>query len=197
MPPLQAKDPALAQESWDRFLPKFKKKNVQRKKPKKVGQRGTDCVVCCRCRSCVHKRHQTKWPNQHGWAPNSPSCNCLLPDTSPPSPPLPPQVREKKDYTPFPPPQQPSKEDLMLESGEYFLSAEQKAARAAAAQAARQAARTEERQRQREAAFQAPAEGGRGSAAAQQGAAAAAAAPGQQTAASLAEGLKKKLKGAW
>lgn len=84
----------------------------------------------------------------------------------------------------------------MLESGEYFLSAEQKAARAAAAQAARQAARTEERQRQREAAFQAPTEGGRAAGSgggAQQ--AAAAAPPGQQTAASLAEGLKAKLKG--
>ena len=48
-----AKDPTLAEENWDRFLPKFKKKNVKRQKPM--------------------------------------------------------EVREKKTYTPFPPPQPPSK----------------------------------------------------------------------------------------
>lgn len=195
-PPPQAKDPALAQESWDRFLPNFKKKNVQRKKPKKVGgsgaggegQCGVHPPVCMK----VDKGDIACWPQQHSSTLQNTRHSCRPPVPPSPPHPSPPQVREKKDYTPFPPPQQPSKEDLMLESGEYFLSAEQKAARAAAAQAARQAARTEERQRQREAAFQAPAEGGRGGGAAQQGAAAAA--QGQQTAASLAEGLKKKLK---
>jgi ribosomal RNA assembly protein len=98
-----AKDPALAEENWQRFLPNFKKKNVQRKKPRKI--------------------------------------------------------REKKVYTPFPPPIQPSKVDLALESGEYFLSQEQKQARAKAQQEERQASKVEERKKQREAAFIAPKEG--------------------------------------
>lgn len=59
-----AKDPALANENWERFLPKFHKKNVQTKKPLKI--------------------------------------------------------RAKAVYTPFPPPQLPSKVDLAIESGEYF-----------------------------------------------------------------------------
>jgi ribosomal RNA assembly protein len=95
-----AKDPALAEENWSRFLPNFKKKNVQRHRPKKV--------------------------------------------------------REKKDYTPFPPPQRPSKIDLMIESGEYFLSQEQKMANARAAKYAEQEKKLEEKRKQRESAFVAP-----------------------------------------
>lgn len=59
-----AKDPALKDQNWERFLPKFKNKNVQRKKTK---------------------------------------------------------VKEKKEYTPFPPSQAESKVDKQLASGEYFL----------------------------------------------------------------------------
>lgn len=97
-----AKDPELAKENWERFLPKFRKKNVQRHKPNKI--------------------------------------------------------RQKKEYSPFPPPQQPSKVDLMIESGEYFLSKEQKEAKAKTSKAEKQEARLEERRKAREAAFVAPKE---------------------------------------
>ncbi|OMJ19291.1 KRR1 small subunit processome component-like protein [Smittium culicis] len=65
------KDPALKNESWDRFLPNFKKKNVKAKKPNKVG-------------------------------------------------------KKSKDRSLFPPAPQPSKIDLQLESGEYFLKPEER-----------------------------------------------------------------------
>jgi ribosomal RNA assembly protein len=68
-----AKDPELKDQSWDRFLPQFKKRSLsKRKKPLKV----TD--------------------------------------------------KSKKTYTPFPPPQQKSKVDLQIETGEYFLGRQAK-----------------------------------------------------------------------
>ena len=68
-----AKDPELANENWDRFLPNFKKRTLSKRRvPHKV----TD--------------------------------------------------KAKKVYTPFPPPQEKSKVDLQIESGEYFLSKQAK-----------------------------------------------------------------------
>jgi ribosomal RNA assembly protein len=69
-----AKDPALANEDWSRFLPQFQKKNVPRRKPK-----------------------NSKSSSKSGSSSD-------------------------KAYTPFPPPQQPSKIDLQLDTGEYFAS---------------------------------------------------------------------------
>lgn len=96
-----AKNPALANENWDRFLPKFKKKNVKQKKVKS---------------------------------------------------------KEKKPYTPFPPPQQPSKIDLQLESGEYFLSDKKKSDKKWQEKQVKQAEKIAENKRKRAAAFVPPKE---------------------------------------
>ncbi|KAI6687050.1 hypothetical protein NL676_023878 [Syzygium grande] len=95
------RDPAFANENWDRFLPKFKKKNVKQKKVKS---------------------------------------------------------KEKKPYTPFPPPQPPSKIDLQLESGEYFLSDKKKSEKQWRDKQEKQAEKTAENKRKREAAFIPPEE---------------------------------------
>ncbi|KAL2897219.1 KRR1 small subunit processome component [Bienertia sinuspersici] len=96
-----AKDPNLANENWDRFLPQFKKKNVQKKKGK---------------------------------------------------------GKEKKPYTPFPPPQQPSKIDQQLETGEYFLSEQKKSAKQWREKEEKQAQKSVENKRKREAAYIPPEE---------------------------------------
>lgn len=158
-----AKDPALASESWDRFLPHFKHRNVPRQKPHKVGvrpftSRGSARHLRSSCASprCPLQRLLVARPGERRVAAGLPAgphtrtqrvqhggvCHA--------------QVRAKKTYTPFPPPQQPSKVDLQLESGEYFLSRDDKAAAAAASKRAAQAAKTQERKRDRAAAFVAP-----------------------------------------
>ena len=68
-----AKDPNLANENWERFLPNFKKKALsKRRQPFKIVD------------------------------------------------------KSKKVYTPFPPPQEKSKIDLQMDSGEYFLARQAK-----------------------------------------------------------------------
>ena len=95
-----AKDPELANENWDRFLPKFKKKNVQRRKV----------------------------------------------------------VIKEKEYTPFPPPQQPRKVDLQMESGEFFLSKEEKRRQEEEERRKKQQVKLQEKQEKRMARFKAPKE---------------------------------------
>jgi len=97
-----AKDPSLAGENWERFLPSFAKKTVARKKPKVVGA--------------------------------------------------------KKQYTPFPPEQQPSKVDLEVASGEYFLHEAQRKLKKKAEKMAEAKDTARERKEAREAVFVAPAE---------------------------------------
>lgn len=60
---------------------------------------------------------------------------------------------KKKQYTPFPPPQQPSKVDLQLESGEYFLHEDEKRRRRLEERKAQQGTATAARKAKREQAF--------------------------------------------
>src|SRR5271169_4208353 len=69
-----AKDPKLANQSWDRFLPKLPKKSLSKRRKPRV-------------------------------------------------------INEKKDKPLFPPPQQPRKVDLQMESGEYFMKGWEKKAK--------------------------------------------------------------------
>lgn len=99
------KDPELATENWERFLPHFKKRNLStRRKPLKV----TD--------------------------------------------------KSKKVYTPFPPPQEKSKVDLQIESGEYFLGKQAKERAARERRQEQQSERQVERKREREKDFVPPKE---------------------------------------
>lgn len=95
------KDPKLKNESWDRFLPNYKSKNVSRKQPKKV---------------------------------------------------------KKKNYTPFPPPQQESQIDKELATGEYFLKDEQKKAKRNHEKEEKQAQAKKAKQEQRQKDFISPKE---------------------------------------
>jgi ribosomal RNA assembly protein len=101
------KDPELAGESWDRFLPHFKKRNLSKRRvPFKVAD------------------------------------------------------KSKKVYTPFPPPQEKSKVDLQIESGEYFLGKQAKERAAKEERLEKQREKKAEKLKEREKEFEAPKEDG-------------------------------------
>ncbi|KAI9186399.1 hypothetical protein LWI28_016841 [Acer negundo] len=68
------------------------------------------------------------------------------------------QSKEKKPYTPLPPPPQPSKIDKLLESGEYFLSDKKKESKKWQEKQEKQAEKTADNKRKGEAAFIPPEE---------------------------------------
>ncbi|EJD00870.1 ribosomal RNA assembly protein mis3 [Fomitiporia mediterranea MF3/22] len=124
-----AKDPKLANESWDRFLPKFRKRHL--KTSEKTARKNE-----------AHRSKDEARKEAGLDVDGSTTAN----------------IPKKKVYTPFPPPQQPRKVDLQLESGEYFLKPREKEAKEAQKRKEKQAEVTAERQAKRAEAFVAPTE---------------------------------------
>ncbi|KIM25221.1 hypothetical protein M408DRAFT_331325 [Serendipita vermifera MAFF 305830] len=125
-----AKDPKLATESWDRFLPKFRKRHL------------TSAEKSAKKREAESSKAQARQEA----APSEEAD-----DSEPPK-------KKKKVYTPFPPPQLPRKVDLQLESGEYFLKSTEKEAREAARKKKHQEEVSAQRKAERAEAFVAPVE---------------------------------------
>jgi len=124
-----AKDPQLATESWDRFLPKFRRQHLSTSE------------------KTAKKNEKIKEKDEARKAAGLPS----LSEAKKEKP-------AKKVYTPFPPAQLPRKIDLQLESGEYFLKNTEKEAKEARRRKDKQEEVTAEKRAKRAEAYVAPAE---------------------------------------
>jgi len=123
-----AKDPKLATESWDRFLPQFRKRHLKTSEKTARKNSAVEAKVEARRAAGFDEEEAKK------------------------------TEKKKKVYTPFPPAQLPRKIDLQLESGEYFLKAHEKEAREAAKRKQKQEDVTAQRKADRAEAFIAPVE---------------------------------------
>ncbi|KAL4241361.1 KRR1 small subunit processome component [Abortiporus biennis] len=124
-----AKDPQLATESWDRFLPKFRRKHL------------TTSEKTSRKNEKIAEKNEAR--KAAGLEPLGPGHQ---------------EKKEKKVYTPFPPAQLPRKVDLQLESGEYFLKNTEKEARDAKRKRDKQEEASAEKRAKRAEAYVAPTE---------------------------------------
>ncbi|SCV74131.1 BQ2448_6563 [Microbotryum intermedium] len=138
-----AKDPKLAEENWDRFLPQFRKRREHKKKRGREAYEEDQQVVSAA--NLIPLGGEQPVASGIGRGVQEKKSDKL-------------KKKKKKPYTPFPPPQQPSKIDLQLESGEYFLKAKEKQQKLEEKRRLKQEEKTRERKEEREKAFVAPEE---------------------------------------
>ncbi|KAG1780433.1 ribosomal RNA assembly protein mis3 [Suillus placidus] len=124
-----AKDPKLATESWDRFLPKFRKQHL--KTSEKTSKKNEKLAAKDEARKTAGLDISSSAKKEKP---------------------------AKKVYTPFPPPQQPRKVDFQLESGEYFLKPHEREAREVQQRKQKQAEATLKRRAERAEVYVAPKE---------------------------------------
>lgn len=102
-----AKDPKLANESWDRFLPQFRKRHLKTSEKTVKKNERIEARVEARNHAGIPTTKEELQRKEAGADGKE-------------------KKQKKKIYTPFPPAQQPRKVDLQLETGEYFLKSTEK-----------------------------------------------------------------------
>lgn len=151
-----AKDPKLAGENWDRFLPSsfclFRYIRPKLTNPEFQKKHLKTSEKTARKNAAIERQFD---PADNPNSINIQPTPTVTIDTAP-APIL--NKPKKKTYTPFPPPQQPSKLDLQLASGEYFLKPEQKEAIEKRKREDLQGVRAATKRAEREEAFIAPPE---------------------------------------
>ena len=138
-----AKDPKLADQDWTRFLPKFGK----RKAAKKTIGTGSNAIETGPFAASTSTSLPASAPTSTTSTPFPPSLDSAAP-----------AKKDKKPYTPFPPPQTPRKIDLQLESGEYFLKPYEKRKRQLDERREKEKIATGERAKKRAKMFEPPTE---------------------------------------
>ena len=128
-----AKDPKLATEDWSRFLPEFGKKNVQRRKPHQVTKEAAARARLADSAAAVGLGSADAAARSQAGG-----------------------KAKKKAYTPFPPAQAPSKVDLQLDSGEYFLNEQSRKNKKLAEKKTLSSIRSKERREAHEREYEAP-----------------------------------------
>eukprot|EP00762_Andalucia_godoyi_P001700 ANDGO_07140.mRNA.1 KRR1 small subunit processome component homolog len=178
-----AKDPALVNENWDRFLPKFEKStkstaevvrdaDAELKKKLRAAKSGKDhdgtekdgqeerdgskeSQEKTKKTKSEEEVHGAQKKHQHEHQPSGASSQVKSGDAKSKKPKKP---IEKKEYTPFPPSQLPRKIDMQIESGEYFMSAKEKRERREKEKEEKRDKAMSKRKEQREQAYVAPEE---------------------------------------
>lgn len=119
-----SKDERLKTENWDRFLPKYKKNLQAANSPAPFGKASGGAFDSAMATHAAQAAFgHTKGEESKG----IPFLNMGASDKKrgdnekDKRPSKSKRTKNEKEYTPFPPPQLPRKEDLLLESGEYFL----------------------------------------------------------------------------
>jgi len=102
-----AKDPKLANEPWDRFLPQFRKRHLKTSEKTTKKNERIDARVEARNQAGIPTTKEELQRKEAGADGKE-------------------KKQKKNIYTPFPPAQQPRKVDLQLETGEYFLKTTEK-----------------------------------------------------------------------